>query len=215
MVSKNSFGTILPKLEGNLDLENIHKYLSYGKIKLSGYHHGVIKIKEDPDSLKLFMVDKNLSFHQQKINRESDSLVIFIEDPEFKKKDYLMNPDKYYTKADFKTDQRVDDLIQLFSNEMKSGIATSDSIMNGSVHLELLSFREKRSTPLLFLSAWTLCSSALIGIPLTNVTTSLEIQLTIYNNKDQIAGKYTGKGKGTAWIALYWGYGKDGGENLH
>ena len=207
-VSKPTLGTILPKIQTSIDLKNLKQKISYGDIKLTGYYDGVIKIKQDPDSNNLILVDRAVYLSEQKTNVNSDSIKIMIEDRNFKLKDYRMNPDKYYTKATFIQEERVNDFVKLVSSEMKR-TAESDSTMNGNIQVELLSFKEKRNALLTFFSAWSLCIPALIGAPITCVKTTLELQVTIYNKENQNIGIYKAKGIGRAWIAMYWGYGSD------
>ena len=101
------------------------------------------------------------------------------------------------------------DIIKLFSKEVYGNDHKIDNSYLGSVNLELVSFKQKRSFGLSVLSIWTLCVPSLVGFPINNIKTSLELKITIYNKDFEEIKSYNTKGKGNAFVAMYWGYGED------
>ncbi|OFY71449.1 MAG: hypothetical protein A3G23_11555 [Bacteroidetes bacterium RIFCSPLOWO2_12_FULL_37_12] len=178
--------TLLPSLQGEIDLNNLKENISFGFVKLSGHYNGVLKITEYFDSLR-----------------------IIIEDPNFKEKEAKMYPELYYTNVQYSPDERVNDMIKMFSNEINENISQTATENNGTIQLKLLSFKERNNPLLIFFSIWTLCVPTLIGIPLNNINTTLEIQVTISNLRNETLGTYKANGYGNTFIAMYWGYGSD------
>lgn len=181
-----SLPTIIPPLEGRVDLYNLKQNISFGTVKLSGYYNGIMKVPQ-----------------------ESDSVIIIIEDPNFNKRDQRMNPDIYYTKAEYKPDARINDIIRLFAKEVNGSSSQQDTLKRGTIQLEILSYKEKKNVLLTIFSIWTLCVPTLIGVPLNSINSSVDIQVTIFNQQKQSIGKFKASGNGTAYIAMYWGYGSD------
>lgn len=122
---------------------------------------------------------------------------------------YLENPEYYRTEAKFVPEIRVYDIIKLFSKVAYGNglVARQDYI--GSIELELLSFKEKRSIGLTIFSLWTLCVPSLLGVPINNIKTELKIKVSIFNRKGEVIKTYVSDGFGNAFIAMYWGYGED------
>jgi hypothetical protein len=56
------------------------------------------------------------------------------------------------------------------------------------------------------LSGFTLCIPNLLGMPLGNAKTSLEIELNILNSEKKVIGRYVAEGYAKVPIALYYGY---------
>jgi hypothetical protein len=206
---RSPLGTNLPLLQGNVDVKNLSEQFSYGRLRISGYYDGVIIVRNDIDSLKMFVTDKDFFFHEQKASSTADSSGVFIEDESFNTIDFNMNPDKYFTRVKFIPDERVSDVMKLFSNEFKIGGDNIDTVPIGNIKLEIVSFKEKRNLFFTIFSIWTLCIPSLAGVPINQINSDIELQLTIYNSNNEPIGKYDGKGHGTAFIAMYWGYGGD------
>ena len=183
---RESLLTIIPPLEGTVDLNNLKENISFGTVKLSGYYNGILKVHHDFDSIR-----------------------IFIEDPYFSKRAQRIDPDFYFTKTEYKPDERVNDMIKLFSKEVKKSSSKGDSLKIGTIQLEILAFNEKKYTWLTVISGITLFIPNLIGMPLNRINTTLDIQVTIFTNSNQSIGKFKASGNGIAYTAMYWGYGED------
>lgn len=178
--------TLLPPLQGEVNLYNLRDNISFGYVKLSGHYNGILKITEYFDSLRIIIEDKN-----------------------FKKKAARMYPELYYTNIQYSPDERVNDMIKMFSNEINGNIQQTAIHNNGTIQLQLLSFKERKNPLLTFFSIWTLCVPTLIGVPLNSINTTLEIQVTISNLRNETLATYKASGYGSAFIAMYWGYGSD------
>ncbi len=112
---------------------------------------------------------------------------------------------KYYP------DKRVEDILKIYLGEVKTNISNSDQSPEGLIQLDLIYFKERRNIVLVIFNTWTLFMTTLLGVPATSVTTIMEIKITIRDVNNQILKSYSGKGKGkgTAFVAMYWGYGED------
>jgi hypothetical protein len=100
------------------------------------------------------------------------------------------------------------DILKAFTTDVRKNIIVNNDKKQGYILLQFKYFSTNNSSFLLpyFSALGTLC---LIGFPFTYIKTELEIKLTISDKKDNIINFYTGDGKGTAFVAMYWGYGND------
>lgn len=120
----------------------------------------------------------------------------------FVKVDYDLN-------FEYVPEKRVNDILKIFAYDVRNNINNADSIAHGSIQLELINNKEKKSFLLTFFSIWTLCMPSLIGVPVTSIKTELEIRASIFDSKNNFIGKYDAKGLGRSYVAMYWGYGED------
>lgn len=105
--------------------------------------------------------------------------------------------------------KRINDILKIFGSEVKKNINNRNSLPYGKILLELLDFKGRENKPLLFFSLWTLCGPTILGFPFTYIKTELTCQVSILDSQNKLIGKYIANGKGTTFIAMYWGYGKD------
>jgi hypothetical protein len=104
---------------------------------------------------------------------------------------------------------RVYEIVELYGTDVNNNINGTDTIPYGIIKLEILGFEEVDNKPLKFLSAWTLCLTCVLGIPMTHTTTSMELRVSIVDGQNNLIKRYYGTGAGKAYMAFYWGYGKD------
>lgn len=106
-------------------------------------------------------------------------------------------------------DKRIIDIIKAFSNDIKRNIIDTNLKTIGSIHLNIMSFKEAKSNGLMFLSAWLFFTPNLLGFPLSEIKTDMIIQIQIKDSNDKTIKTYESKGAGKSYIAMYWGYGED------
>lgn len=169
-----------------VDIENLKENISYGKVNVSGYYTGSLKLVEKFDSAYVLVIDESV-----------------------RRKDVYADREKYQTEAIYVPEIRVYDMIKQFSKEFVHTSSNNSSDKNGSVYLKIISFKEKRNAALTFFSIWTLGIPALVGIPFSYIKTDLSIEVSIYNQKEKLIKSYLAEGNGIAYIAMYWGYGND------
>jgi hypothetical protein len=196
---------IMPGIQGSVDMENLHQKLSYGKVRVTGYYDAFAYVKNDPSKGNVMEFDRTGRRHEQKQAIADDSFRVVIEDRYFNRKDFRMNPEKYYTRAAYSADLRVDDVITLFGKEI-SGKKDDNA---GIAKLKLLTFKQRLSPTLLIFSFQCLFTPVLLGCPLTSVRTSIAINVDVLDKYQNVLGTYEGLGKGNAFVAAYWAYGKD------
>lgn len=121
-IVNESLTTLIPPLQGTVDLNNLKANIPFGNVKLSGHYNGILKVNQDFDSMK-----------------------IVIEHENFSQKDQRLNPDLYYSKAEYLPDERINDMIKLFSREVNSKTSQTDTSFCGTIKLDILSFKEKRN----------------------------------------------------------------------
>lgn len=108
------------------------------------------------------------------------------------------------------TDSRVTDALKLYSIFVNDNICEINQEKNyGKALIGIVSYKERKNAAWTFFSMWTLCSINFLGFPLREVSTELEINISIYDNQGNFIKNYIGKGKGLAYLAMYWGYGED------
>lgn len=109
----------------------------------------------------------------------------------------------------YSTDERINDLLRLFANELKSSNGVNDSVCKGVALLEVNYFAETRDPFFSFLSLLTAFIPNLLGMPYGNVMTDMEINLTLKDYKNNTVKSYSRKGNANTYIGLYWSYADD------
>lgn len=106
----------------------------------------------------------------------------------------------------FQTNRVIDNLF-IFEHEVYNNITDTTSqekgyivcrIKNGSVN--------PGNYTLAVISGLTLFITNLLGMPISKVDTSLELEVIIYNNSKEKVASYNAQGEGRAWLAMYYGY---------
>lgn len=183
-VSEQPLANQLPPLEVVVDIDNLKEQISPGSIRLTGYYDEVITKVEN-----------------------TDTVIIYNEN--FDRYDYEADPSRYHTEAVYTPDPRVRDFIKIVSSEFNKSDQSFLNTPDAEVYVELLSFESKQDAFLTFLTVWTLGVPALVGFPVTVVTTNLEVQMTFTDASGSEVGKFSASAKGSAPMAMYWGFGKD------
>lgn len=173
-------------LEPSVDLNNLSNKISYGKLRISGHYNGVVKLEQRADSIDLLIYDDN-----------------------FDRTSYLENPDQYSSTVEYVPEIRIYDLITLFSNDIYGEDYSRDTSFGGRIELELTEFRDRKNIPLALISICTMGVPSLVGFPFGSIKTTLTLKLSIFNSQNELVSVYTAEGKGSAFIAMYWGYGDD------
>ena len=107
-------------------------------------------------------------------------------------------------------DARVGDALKAYSIFINDQICDTNRVKEyGKAKIGVVSYKEKKHAAWTFFSMWTICSINLLGFPLREVSTELEVNISIFDNKGNFVKNYIGKGKGLAYLAMYWGYGED------
>lgn len=107
------------------------------------------------------------------------------------------------------TDSRVKDLLKLFNIYVTQNLCDNTKDISGKIALEITHYKQKRNPAITLISAWTLFTINLLGIPSRVITTDLEIKISILNRNNLVVKSYSSKAKVDAYTALYWGYGDD------
>ncbi len=154
------------------------------KISLPGSYFGMLSIYKQNDSINIIMQeDTYLDRSSAASNLSANTIVNKI------------------------PDIRAYDLIRSFNFIINTKTIPNEA--RAYVHLKLVDFEDKRNFPLVFFSIWTLGIPSLIGIPFNSSVTKLSIEVSVLNKDFRLLKKYKASGKGQAFMALYWGYGKD------
>lgn len=107
-------------------------------------------------------------------------------------------------------DARVGDALKAYSIFINDQICDTNRVKEyGKAKIGIVSYKEKKNAFWTFVSVWTLCSVNFLGFPLREVSTELEVNISIIDNQGNFVKNYIGKGKGLAYLAMYWGYGED------
>ena len=176
----------LPPLEVSLNIDSLKEKISYGKIVVSGYYNTTIKVQENFDSVSVTFIDEDI-----------------------KRKNVLRDPEVYQTEAIFVPEIRIYDLMKRISKEVYGENAGLDKKFDGEIKFELLSFEEKKDIGYTIFSAWLFFTPNLLGFPTSKNKTILEIKISIFNKDNEFVKSYVANGEGSAYMAMYWGYGMD------
>jgi hypothetical protein len=107
-----------------------------------------------------------------------------------------------------KVDKRIQDVLTLFERDVENNICDSNGKIKGSIVFKIPANVTKGKGKILILVPYlvTFGVSSLLGAPLYFYQTELELEVEIFNNSDTRIAKYTGYGKKSVPIALYYGY---------
>ena len=103
-------------------------------------------------------------------------------------------------------DKRVQDAITIFKRDVTDNITTPFGEKKGSITCRVVAGEESMKDPWMWGTAFSLFTLNLLGIPLYSSVTNLDVEVEIYNNKNNLIGKYSATGYSKIWVALYWGY---------
>ncbi len=95
---------------------------------------------------------------------------------------------------------------RLFREEMENNIMSPYGDKFGSAFYSSRTIENKEGFGYFFTSAMTLYFINLVGFPIHRVEKTIEVELRILDLKGRLIGKYTGRGSGKAYIALYYGF---------
>lgn len=166
----------------SIDISSIKNQLNNSRNSIPGKYFGSLEARNLNDTINLIQTDQS-----------------YLSPPiSISKSNVLIN------KVD---DIRAYDIIKSFHNSFKN-LEINDKERH-YVHFKLKSFEDKRSLPLIIFTAWTLGMSSIIGIPANRYTTNIDVDIYILNKDLDVVKKYSYSAKGSAFMAVYWGYGKD------
>lgn len=107
-------------------------------------------------------------------------------------------------------DARVSDALKAYSIFIHDRICDTNRTKEyGKALVGIVSYKEKKNALWTFISIWSLCTINLVGFPLREVNTEVELNISILDQQGNFVRNYIGKGKGLAYLAMYWGYGED------
>lgn len=124
------------------------------------------------------------------------SINVLIDD-----EDFNVNTTQFYP------DQRSYDIFKLFANSVSQG-QRQDSDAMGKIVLELMSSSEKYPVIVPGFSLFKMFF-AYLGVPVKKKKVVLNISGGIYDSNGNLLKTYKSEGVGTAYVAMYWGYGSD------
>lgn len=105
------------------------------------------------------------------------------------------------------TDRALDDVFHLLDNELKDNMNQQDGPRYGHARFKLLNYeRRNPGWGWIIPSIATLWTANLLGMPASNISSEIELQMEIVNAEGHVLAGYTAPGKGKAKIALYYGY---------
>lgn len=101
------------------------------------------------------------------------------------------------------------DILRVYWADIKEHFLNNDSVPVGSICLKFNSFSTKLSPVLGIADYCTVLIPCLFGMPANRVKTRLIISVTISNKQNESIKTFIAEGTGTAYLAMYWGYGED------
>ena len=104
-------------------------------------------------------------------------------------------------------DKRVQDAITIFDRDVKENITIPYGDKKGSIVCKIAAGGGRNGDVLWgVLSGLTLMTGNLFGMPIGSCITDIEVEVEIYNLKDNLIAKYSATGSDKAYVAAYWGY---------
>jgi hypothetical protein len=103
-------------------------------------------------------------------------------------------------------DPRIQDAITIFDRNVKENITNPYGEKKGYIVCKMADGSSKLSIGLVVLSGLTLCIPNLFGMPFGSYKTYLDVEVEIYNMRDELIGRYSEICSEKAWMACYWGY---------
>lgn len=112
------------------------------------------------------------------------------------------------SETSFSTDERVNDVINIFTKEVKQNIVDTSDMNNprGYIVLRLNGRVEDTSKVLRVASAFTFGTLNLMGMPANYQSQELDIDVSIYNRSQTLVKQYTVTSQDTEFRAFYYGY---------
>lgn len=112
-------------------------------------------------------------------------------------------------------DLRIADQLAYLKSIVDSKICEQDSELQGKIKFEVLKSELSSSWFWLIPSSLTLLTINLLGFPMVSQGVNLTMKCSILDLKNNVVYSKVVSGKGTSYIALYWGYGGAGGVHVH
>lgn len=141
------------------------------------------------------------------ITKDNPVTTIDVPNPKLDPKIIIDGQDERYYRTN---DSRVTDALKLYVIFVNNTLCNQLSKeKNGKIKLEVISYKERKNGFFTFFSIWTFCTINFLGFPLREISTELELGLTIKDVNQKIIKTYQAKGKGFEFTAMYWGYGED------
>ena len=106
-------------------------------------------------------------------------------------------------------DKRTNDGIEIFRYDVENNISLKSADTSGYILCDITSCKIGRNPTFNIICSYLFYLPSLIDFPSTVIHTSIELRATIYNKDHKFIKSYYGHGKGTACVAMYWGYGVD------
>ncbi len=106
-------------------------------------------------------------------------------------------------------DKRTNDGIEMFRYDVENNISYKSVDTSGYILCDITSCKITRNPIFNLISIYLFYTPSLIGFPSTVIQTVIELRATIYDNDHKFIKSYYSHGKGTACVAMYWGYGVD------
>jgi hypothetical protein len=112
------------------------------------------------------------------------------------------------------TPYRRFDAIDLITMEMQENICEASDTAHGYAVWRILAIDKKTNAGWFITSTFTLYLINLFGYPLFSQTAYVDIEMEIQDTHMRPVAAYTASAKGTAYVAMWWGYWNPGIVNL-
>lgn len=100
-------------------------------------------------------------------------------------------------------DAKIQDAIIIYDREVTDNIVDNTGEKKGYILFKILSGGPRRGGNLLgVVGIATLFIPNLLGVPIGNHKVAFEVELSVYDNKNNLVGKYIGGGKHKTWIRI-------------
>ena len=103
-------------------------------------------------------------------------------------------------------DIRVNDVINIFNKEVKENITYPYGEKKGYITVKLGYRGVDENGFYIFTSILTLFSVNFIGLPMSRMTQSLEVEVEIWNKQKEMVSRYVENVQDSGYCAMYWGY---------
>lgn len=103
-------------------------------------------------------------------------------------------------------DVRVNDIINIFNKEVKENITSLYGEKKGYISLKLGYKGFEENTLLGLASIFSLGTVNFLGVPISKLSQSLEVEVEIWNNKREVVKRYVENVVDSEYVAMYWGY---------
>lgn len=103
-------------------------------------------------------------------------------------------------------DPRVQDAITIFDREVKDCITNPYGERKGYILCKFASGGSKMNFALPFFSGFFLLVPNILGMPIAQVKTSIDLDIEIYDNNERLIGRYNASGFNKSQSAFYYGY---------